>query len=498
MKKKKDKKPIGYHVHKRDKNENILSFRFFIYGHDPITNQKKNYTTVWELPLNLIGAKEKEIDHEWQKAYLAFKDEVKEKSKYVAPKPIKKDIFFLDYAREWKERILIKHPEGYNYYTRAEDALKLFELHFNGLLMKDMDDDETTPTLIQNFYDWLCTRTYRKNIVIVKKSIQHLIDERIEENNKLKYKDISNDCGFNKMTLVAVRQIGRRIELSTAKAICKYFNISFDKYFELKTQDLKYSKAANSSVKRILVSILYDAKKKRAIKENYATKQYTDALTGTEREKEIYDEDEATEFVVKLMTEQDIRKKSAFAIYLFMGLRSSEVCGLEWKDIDFENRQLSVNRNFSYFGKRFGNREKSTKTKSSKRTITMPSVLMEILREYKIWWNKQKILYGDLWENTDKLMIRDDGKTRVPTTLAMWLRNAQFEYGMKHIPPHSLRHTNATLQLMAGVPIKTIAERLGHADASITLNVYSHFLKKSDLKAADTIDNIMCKKVVNQ
>ena len=103
-------------------------------------------------------------------------------------------------------------------------------------------------------------------------------------------------------------------------------------------------------------------------------------------------------------------------------------------------------------------------------------------------------MHGDLWENTDKLMTRSDGKTRVPTTISQWLRQAQIDYGMRNIPPHSLRHTNITMQLIAGVPIKTIAERAGHADAGITLAVYSHFLKESDKKAAETINDLFMRK----
>ena len=53
------------------------------------------------------------------------------------------------------------------------------------------------------------------------------------------------------------------------------------------------------------------------------------------------------------------------------------------------------------------------------------------------------------------------------------------------------------MQLIAGVPIKTIAERAGHADAGITLSVYSHFLKENDKKAAEIINDMFCKKVVN-
>jgi integrase len=67
----------------------------------------------------------------------------------------------------------------------------------------------------------------------------------------------------------------------------------------------------------------------------------------------------------------------------------------------------------------------------------------------------------------------------------------QFENGLAHIPPHSLRHTNITLQLLAGVPIKAVSQRVGHASENITLNIYTHLSKDDDKKAADKFNDFM-------
>ena len=64
----------------------------------------------------------------------------------------------------------------------------------------------------------------------------------------------------------------------------------------------------------------------------------------------------------------------------FLGLRNAEVCGLEWKDIDLENNLLSINRNSLYF-KEFGVITKEPKTHNSKRTLTIPQSLVNILNE---------------------------------------------------------------------------------------------------------------------
>ena len=65
------------------------------------------------------------------------------------------------------------------------------------------------------------------------------------------------------------------------------------------------------------------------------------------------------------------------------------------------------------------------------------------------------------------------------------------------LPPitlHSLRHTNATLQLAAGVPITTVAKRLGHSNAATTGRIYAHAIKSADDNAAEKLDDIFSPK----
>ena len=61
------------------------------------------------------------------------------------------------------------------------------------------------------------------------------------------------------------------------------------------------------------------------------------------------------------------------------------------------------------------------------------------------------------------------------------------------IPFHGLRHTSATLLIAAHQDIKTVQSRLGHAEASTTMNIYAHALKESDRKASDALENILAK-----
>jgi integrase len=61
---------------------------------------------------------------------------------------------------------------------------------------------------------------------------------------------------------------------------------------------------------------------------------------------------------------------------------------------------------------------------------------------------------------------------------------------LPHRSVHSLRHTNITMQIAAGVPLVTVAGRAGHARTSTTTDIYSHFLKSSDKAAARMLESV--------
>ena len=62
---------------------------------------------------------------------------------------------------------------------------------------------------------------------------------------------------------------------------------------------------------------------------------------------------------------------------------------------------------------------------------------------------------------------------------------------LPYVSIHSLRHTNATLQIAAGVPITTVAMRLGHANPTTTAKIYAHAIRSADEAAADSLEDIL-------
>lgn len=457
-----------------NKNGEIISYRFFYSGKEAFTNKPKQYTRTWKVPKNLSN---KEIELERKKAELKFIRECEEKSKGVFIQD--NNITFKDFSTQWLEEIKLRE-NSYGSYVSAKNHLRIVNEYFGNYLLKNI-----SPVLIQNFYNYLCSRTYVKDTVIVKKSFIDLI-----KNTQLKHYQLAENLGLNRLTLRMFTKPNQKVSMESAKSICSYFNVPLDKYFSIQTEHVKYSYATNQGIKTVLVMILNSAKKRMLIEHNYATKEYTNPITGTKKEKDIYNKEEAQLFIKYAQQEKDYRKKITFVLYLFLGLRNAEICGLEWKDIDLENGYLRIERNSLYF-RGFGTITKQPKTKNSKRTVAMPNTLIEILYEYKQWWDSQKQLHGDLWQCTDRLLVNDDGNPIHPCTPAKWLKNFELQNGLSHIPPHSLRHTSITMQILAGVHLKEVARRVGHADERITLSIYTHTLKEEDKQAASMLDNYL-------
>lgn len=78
-------------------------------------------------------------------------------------------------------------------------------------------------------------------------------------------------------------------------------------------------------------------------------------------------------------------------------------------------------------------------------------------------------------------------------TLTRYNAGKKPEDQLPMIPLHGLRHTSATLLIASHQDIRTVSSRLGHAQASTTMNIYAHALQETDRKAADALENMLVK-----
>ena len=185
----------------------------------------------------------------------------------------------------------------------------------------------------------------------------------------------------------------------------------------------------------------------------------------------------------------DIRYKTAAMILLLTGMRRGELCGLEWSNIDFKEATITIERSVTTVAG-IGVVDKEPKTESSKRVIAISDKLLSVLTEYKVWYDQYRYDMGDRWKETDRLFIAECGAQIYPGTVYTWVHKVCDAAGLPHRTVHSLRHTNITMQIAAGVPLVTVAGRAGHARTSTTTDIYSHFLKSSDKTAAEKLEQL--------
>ena len=208
--------------------------------------------------------------------------------------------------------------------------------------------------------------------------------------------------------------------------------------------------------------------------------------------RKLYD-DEQTKILLEnleLLSSEDTKYKVAIILTVFTGVRLGELMGLEWTDVDFKNGIISINRSSQYLAD-MGVFTKVPKTESSIREIAIPEFIISLLEEYKLWYEEQKSIYGELWTNSDRLFVQADGKPMHPSTISKWFVKYVGQIGLPVINFHGLRHTNASLLVAQNIDIAVISARLGHAQISTTLDFYVHPLLSHNRKAGYALENLL-------
>ena len=317
------------------------------------------------------------------------------------------------------------------------------------------------------------------------------LDKILVEKN-MKRKDLSMLANIAPNTITVARK-GERISIDSAEKIAAALDMPVKQIFKLNETTTGLSDKTILHHHRLISAILGKAKKERIIPHNVAV-EHTKAPKLTKKEAVYLDDIQAQNLVELLLNENDIRTKTSILILLYSGVRRGELCDLEWRDIDYE-RQVIYIRRASQWQKDNGVTTVPTKNESSVRTIKMPAFIFDIIKLYMTWWSRQKITNGDKWQGFEnRLFIQTDGLPVNPDTINFWLEKFIEKNNLPHFTPHALRHTFATLQIMAGVNIRTLQARGGWAQASTLVNTYSHAIKTADEIAADALEDMLTPK----
>lgn len=186
-----------------------------------------------------------------------------------------------------------------------------------------------------------------------------------------------------------------------------------------------------------------------------------------------------------------------FNLAIYTGLRKGELLALQWEDINCQNDLIQVRKSVMMVGGKPVC--KAPKTKTSTRTVSIPHFLSERLAQLHKSQEAFIAKVGDYWQGDNWVFTQDNGKMMNYSTPYQALQDTINRYNKNHpseeqlplIPFHGLRHTSATLLIASQQDVKTVSNRLGHAQTSTTMNIYAHALQESDRKAADALENML-------
>lgn len=194
-------------------------------------------------------------------------------------------------------------------------------------------------------------------------------------------------------------------------------------------------------------------------------------------------------FLNAVMTEYETPKNAMYCgcmIACYAGLRRGEICGLRWRNIDFQAQTITVDSAIGYG--EGGGYTKDPKNESSKRTFPIMPQLLEVLKER----------YDYLKPQNNWFVIGDKEKFMSLQSFTNSFQKLADSYNLvdyygKRLTPHGLRHNIASIGIRSGMDIASLAKMMGHASRAITLDIYGDddpdAMKTATEKLALTFDD---------
>jgi len=205
-------------------------------------------------------------------------------------------------------------------------------------------------------------------------------------------------------------------------------------------------------------------------------------------EMKVLCDEEARRF---LETAANCRHATLWRLAIETGMRPEEYLGLRWRDVDCREGILMVQSALKRIrggGWKLGD----LKTTSSRRRIRLSAELIDQLVEHRMRQTEAATVERANWRDHDLVFHGEYGEPlRVENLTRRHFRCILAAAGLPTLRLYDLRHTSATLALRAGVHVKVVSERLGHADVSLTLNTYSHVLPDMQRDATVAIAGLL-------
>ncbi len=181
------------------------------------------------------------------------------------------------------------------------------------------------------------------------------------------------------------------------------------------------------------------------------------------------------------------------------GLRRGELCGLRWTDVDLDVGTVTVRQSITVVRGRMTTGD--VKTKRSRRVIDLDPTTLAVLRAWRKTQTEHHLLMGAGWSNSGLVFTMPTGQGWNPQTVSQAFERlvtpqrqaskSELEQRLPNIRFHDLRHSHASHLLAAGVNVKVVSERLGHASVAFTLDTYAHVMPGQQASAAAAVSALV-------
>ncbi len=470
----------------------ITSYTIRVYqGYDSKGNRIKPYTMSYKPAPNMTA---KQIEKELNKTAVHFEEQCK-----IGYALDNRQCFsdYAEYVLNNKQNSGTKHRtiERYN------ELLERINAGIGHLKLADI-----RPQHLSNLYDQLRKAGIRKGSG---KAISKVDFKELVSTKGMTKQALSDKSGVSLATISEVYK-GNAIVEDRATALCKVLKVATTKVFNIEHDNRPLSEKTIQEHHRLISMILSQAEKEMLIPYNAAAKVINKPKAEQTKDVNYFELDEL-EQIRTALDKEPLKWQVVTHLLLVTGCRRGEIAGLKWSAVDFANNQISICNNLLY-SKDYGVYQDTTKTDTSNRVVKLPDETMELLKEYRYYWDSVRKSSGSQWnsfieisdgkgikrsEKADFLFFKETGANigypMHPDSITDWLNKFSERNNLPHINPHAFRHTLASVLCLNGVDMTTISKWLGHKSVTTTMNIYQHILDNGKEQVVSCVSDVILK-----
>lgn len=191
---------------------------------------------------------------------------------------------------------------------------------------------------------------------------------------------------------------------------------------------------------------------------------------------------EELRYIMDCLENEPLKWRVFVRILIDTGMRRGECCALRWENIDFTNKQVTIDKNLCYTKER--GTYLDTPKNGRSRTISIGNDVISLLRELRAEQAEKAI---------SPYVFTQEGnyKPMYPQSPTRYLKKFSQRYGLPGLHPHKLRHSFASVAITMGADVASVSEVLGHTDKATTLRMYTHASQESIERAGNIFRNAL-------